>query len=536
MRRFAPRLVPVGRRSLVIVSGRLLGIIADVKIYTRTGDAGETALFDGSRVSKSDPRVDAYGHIDELNAMLGQARAAGVDPALDAWLDRLQRDLFALGANLADPASKIAARVTKAVLGPEDTARWRPGSTRPRRSCPPFGGSSYRQASPPAPRSTWRAPSAAGPSATSSRWAKRGGCRAARLRQPALRPAVRPGAPGQRAGWCAGPGVVVTLDAAYAACARLARTHYENFPVASHLLPAACGLTSRRCTRLRGSPTISPMRAMRRSTCATRGSTSGWPVWTPPSTAADCPAQPCSKQHGGDRARRFHGTRRNRARLRAAARALRGSRQRVSPGHHRGALRHVARSARLLPAVGQPGRAPRAAHRRAGGTTALDGVRCGVLRTAAHQLLAGPGGRLDARPVYVPREDASGRGGDEQDLDTAELTPAWRDALSACAAADARPVRARARGVRRGPRTAALGTAPHLARRHAHPRAPGGMATTSSLAPGARRLGRAAAAAGAPWTWLGMSRATTSFYYSFLVLPETAARGDRRGLGLLPRR
>ena len=94
-----------------------------MKIYTRTGDAGETALFDGSRVSKSDPRVDAYGHIDELNAMLGLARAAGVDPALDAWLNRLQRDLFALGAQLADPSSKIAARVTKAVLGPEDTAR-----------------------------------------------------------------------------------------------------------------------------------------------------------------------------------------------------------------------------------------------------------------------------------------------------------------------------------------------------------------------------------------------------------------------------
>ena len=77
-----------------------------MKIYTRTGDAGETALFDGSRVSKADPRVEAYGHVDELNAVLGQARAAGVDAALDAWLDRLQRDLFALGAQLADPASK----------------------------------------------------------------------------------------------------------------------------------------------------------------------------------------------------------------------------------------------------------------------------------------------------------------------------------------------------------------------------------------------------------------------------------------------
>jgi cob(I)alamin adenosyltransferase len=94
-----------------------------MKIYTRTGDAGETALFDGSRVSKADARVDAYGHIDELNAVLGQARAAGVDAALDAWLEHLQRDLFALGALLADPASRIAARVTKATLGPADTAR-----------------------------------------------------------------------------------------------------------------------------------------------------------------------------------------------------------------------------------------------------------------------------------------------------------------------------------------------------------------------------------------------------------------------------
>lgn len=94
-----------------------------MKIYTRTGDAGETAFFDGSRVSKADPRVEAYGHVDELNAVLGVARAAGVDAALDRWLDRLQRDLFAVGAQLADPASRIAPRVTKASLGPDDTAR-----------------------------------------------------------------------------------------------------------------------------------------------------------------------------------------------------------------------------------------------------------------------------------------------------------------------------------------------------------------------------------------------------------------------------
>ena len=94
-----------------------------MKLYTRTGDSGETALFDGTRVSKSDPRVDAYGHVDELNAMLGVARAAGVDPALDARLAHLQRDLFALGSRLADPACRIAGRVTKAAIGDDDIAR-----------------------------------------------------------------------------------------------------------------------------------------------------------------------------------------------------------------------------------------------------------------------------------------------------------------------------------------------------------------------------------------------------------------------------
>jgi cob(I)alamin adenosyltransferase len=87
-----------------------------VKIYTRTGDAGETSLFDGTRVRKHDPRVDAYGEIDELNAWLGFARASGTDPSLDGELVTIQRDLFALGAQLADPADKIAARVTKAVI------------------------------------------------------------------------------------------------------------------------------------------------------------------------------------------------------------------------------------------------------------------------------------------------------------------------------------------------------------------------------------------------------------------------------------
>jgi len=94
-----------------------------VKIYTRTGDTGETSLFDGTRVQKDDTRVDAYGEVDELNACLGLARASGTDADIDAELVRLQRDLFALGAQLADPGEKLAARVTKAALGDEDVTR-----------------------------------------------------------------------------------------------------------------------------------------------------------------------------------------------------------------------------------------------------------------------------------------------------------------------------------------------------------------------------------------------------------------------------
>jgi cob(I)alamin adenosyltransferase len=97
--------------------------MGSVKIYTKTGDAGETGLFDGARVQKSDARVDAYGEIDELNAWLGLVRASRPEGDLDAILDALQRDLFAVGAMLADPRKKIAARVEKAAIGPDDVAR-----------------------------------------------------------------------------------------------------------------------------------------------------------------------------------------------------------------------------------------------------------------------------------------------------------------------------------------------------------------------------------------------------------------------------
>jgi len=90
-----------------------------MKIYTKTGDEGETSLFDNSRVSKADPRVDAYGEVDEVNACLGAALAAGVDDDIASVLTTVQKDLFAVGARLADPSSRIAERVTKAAVTAE---------------------------------------------------------------------------------------------------------------------------------------------------------------------------------------------------------------------------------------------------------------------------------------------------------------------------------------------------------------------------------------------------------------------------------
>jgi cob(I)alamin adenosyltransferase len=94
-----------------------------MKLYTRTGDTGETSLFDGTRVSKADPRVEAYGDIDELNAWIGFVRASHMDADLDEVLAQIQHDLFALGAQLADPADRIADRVVKAAIGDPEVTR-----------------------------------------------------------------------------------------------------------------------------------------------------------------------------------------------------------------------------------------------------------------------------------------------------------------------------------------------------------------------------------------------------------------------------
>jgi cob(I)alamin adenosyltransferase len=73
------------------------------RIYTRAGDAGETSLGDGSRVAKTDLRIEAYGEVDELNSVLGLALSGGLPDEFRPWLEQVQNDLFDLGADLSVP-------------------------------------------------------------------------------------------------------------------------------------------------------------------------------------------------------------------------------------------------------------------------------------------------------------------------------------------------------------------------------------------------------------------------------------------------
>ena len=74
-----------------------------MKIYTKTGDSGQTGLFAGPRVRKDDVRIEAYGAVDELNAFLGLARLQSLPAEIEACLSRVQNELFAVGAELATP-------------------------------------------------------------------------------------------------------------------------------------------------------------------------------------------------------------------------------------------------------------------------------------------------------------------------------------------------------------------------------------------------------------------------------------------------
>lgn len=88
-----------------------------MKIYTRTGDQGDTGLFGGGRVPKDDPRVVAYGEVDELNSAVGVVRSTQPVELFDEVLESIQRDLFSLGGQLATPdPSRVAKTLVKADL------------------------------------------------------------------------------------------------------------------------------------------------------------------------------------------------------------------------------------------------------------------------------------------------------------------------------------------------------------------------------------------------------------------------------------
>lgn len=81
------------------------------RVYTRTGDKGTTGLVDGSRVSKADLRVDAYGDVDELNSLIGLIRVKLLDEEIDEVLEIIQNNLFTLGADLASPMAINVPRI-----------------------------------------------------------------------------------------------------------------------------------------------------------------------------------------------------------------------------------------------------------------------------------------------------------------------------------------------------------------------------------------------------------------------------------------
>jgi len=78
-----------------------------VKIYTKTGDQGETGLYRGGRISKDSLRISAIGTVDELNSTLGSIRAMKIELDYDNWLKRAQNDLFIIGADLSTPDSAV---------------------------------------------------------------------------------------------------------------------------------------------------------------------------------------------------------------------------------------------------------------------------------------------------------------------------------------------------------------------------------------------------------------------------------------------
>lgn len=94
-----------------------------MRIYTRTGDTGETGLFGGGRVPKDHARVQSYGDVDELNSAIGLVRATAPERSSDALLESIQRDLFAIGGHLATPdPERVRQALAKASLSGDRVA------------------------------------------------------------------------------------------------------------------------------------------------------------------------------------------------------------------------------------------------------------------------------------------------------------------------------------------------------------------------------------------------------------------------------
>jgi cob(I)alamin adenosyltransferase len=106
-----------------------------VKIYTKTGDAGETGLFGGTRVSKASARVAAYGDVDELNSTIGVARLHRIDDERDALLGAIQSELFDLGAELAARPGK---QLASPMLDDDDVAALERAIDRAEEELPPL--------------------------------------------------------------------------------------------------------------------------------------------------------------------------------------------------------------------------------------------------------------------------------------------------------------------------------------------------------------------------------------------------------------
>jgi len=119
------------------VLARVARAFARMKLYTKTGDDGTTGLFGGERVSKASRRVEAYGTVDETNAVLGMARAARLAPAIDAILSRVQEDLFTMGAELACVPGREA-KLNLRLLGEDDIRRLEVAIDEADAGCPPL--------------------------------------------------------------------------------------------------------------------------------------------------------------------------------------------------------------------------------------------------------------------------------------------------------------------------------------------------------------------------------------------------------------